>query len=409
MNKITTYFQYILIGTTLSLLAACGGGGGGDSDSGTPAGSVSAGATTLSGKIADGYLRGARVFLDRNSNGRYDNGEPTTQSTAGGIYTLAVNSGDGELYPVVAEILPGQTVDEETGVALAESFLLESPAGKWQFVSPLTTLVKQEQDKNPSFTELQAVLKVRSEMGIDDNVSLFNDYLALGSGGTLSAQEYGRAHKVARVVAALMAGLRTEIVQNLGGQISAAEAKMVSFMISDQISQEAAQIKQALNTERNNGVPVDVNGLAADMESSINPSTLDADLLALYVQREEQNLPNWDMQPPTVLSQSPAPSETTSVDITVGIVFDEPLDETLIDNNLLQLSGPNGVLSGVVSYNAALNQLSFVPEQVLLPYSTYQVTLKKELADSLGNRLAEDLAWNFVTTFNQLPPPLPDF
>jgi|GEM_PF-1198241 len=418
MNKATTIFYTILLGITLSTLAACGGGGGtGDTASGTKAASVptgSSGATSISGRVADGYLREARVYLDRNNNRRYDNGEPTAQSAAGGAFTLNFNAGEGDLYSVIAEIVAGQTSDEETGTVVTESYQLEAPAGKGQFVSPLTTLVKLEREKNPSFTELQAVLKVRNELGIDDNVSLFNDYLAHGSGGSQAenvplAEEYTRAHQAARVVAGLMAGLRTDITQNLGGQISDTEQDAVAYMVSDQISQQADNVKQALDNERNNGVPVDVTALTAGIKSAINVSTLNADLVTRYQQREAQNLPTWDMQPPEPVSQTPPPGDTASIDVTVGIVFDEPLDESLIDNNLLQLNGPNGFLSGVVSYDAAQKRLNFVPDQVLLPFSTYQISVNKNLADPLGNRLGEDLTWTFSTTFDKTPPPLPDF
>lgn len=417
MKKTTTIFQYILLGTALSLLAACGGGGGGDTPSSSKSvGSttVSAGATTISGKIADGYLSGARVYLDRNNNRRYDNGEPTAQSTAGGAYTLEINTGEGDLYPVIAEVVAGQTVDEDGGLTVTKSYQLEAPAGRWQFVSPLTTLVKQEREKNPSLTELQAVLKVRTALGIDDNVSLFSDYLTPGTGGVQGASaqlagEYTRTHKAARVVAALLGGLQDDISQNLGGQIAETEHNAVAYMISDQIMQQADSIKQALDNERNTAASVDVSALASSMKASIHVGNLNADMLARYEQRENQKLPTWDMQPPGLVSQSPAPGATTSIAVTVGAVFDEPLDETLISNNLLQVSGPNGLVSGVVSYDATQKRLSFTPDQVLLPYTAYQVVLNKELADTLGNSLGEDLTWNFTTTFDQTPPPLPDF
>ena len=50
-----------------ALLAACGGGGGGSE----------APKTTLSGTVADGYLKGATVCLDVNGNSICDSGEPS--------------------------------------------------------------------------------------------------------------------------------------------------------------------------------------------------------------------------------------------------------------------------------------------------------------------------------------------
>lgn len=415
MNNYLAIFSQFCCGLMLLLLVACGGGGGGDapSVSKTADSGVSA-ETTLSGTVADGYLRSARVFLDRNNNRFYDNGEPTAMSAAGGAYSLEVNPGEGDLYPVVAEVIAGQTIDEDTGSPVAKAYLLEAPKGRWQFISPLTRMVKIAREKNPSFTELQAVLKVRADFGINDNVSLFEDYLAHGTGGAQvtnveSGIEYGRAHKAAQVVAALMGSLQTDIEQNLGGQIAESEQATVAFIISDKIEEQADAIKQALDDERNLDLEVNVENLITTAEASIDPTDLDADLLAEYEQRIEQDLPTWDMQAPGLLSKVPAADDTASVDVTVGIVFDEPLDETLISDNLILLSGPSGLQPGSVSYDAVGKKLTFTPDQLLLPFSEYQVTLRKELADSLGNALEQDVVWSFTTIFNQVPPELPDF
>ncbi len=417
MKNVKTLFITILTGSSLLLLAACGGGGGGGdaAPSGSGGGGSPASAGSISGKIADGYLRDARVFLDRNNNRLYDNGEPVTTSTAGGRYTLEITPGEGDRYPVVAEVIAGQTVDEDTGLPVANDYLLEAPAGKWAFVSPLTTLVKAEREKNPSFTELQAVLKVRSQLGIDDNVSLFEDYLAQNANvgkaasGAQLAEEYRRAHKAARIVAELLGSLRADITQNLGGQIAAAEQHAVAYLVTDQVMDKCAAVKQALATERNGGQPADVNSLKATVKAAINGAMLNLDLVVRYQQRSEQKPQVWDMQPPDLVSKTPQDKDKSSVDVTIGMLFDEALDETTIDDSLVVLSGPDGPLSGYVSYDASQKKLSFVPDQVLLPYASYQVTLKKDLADALGNPLEEDLSWTFSTIFDKTPPTLPDF
>jgi hypothetical protein len=400
----------------LLLLAACGGGGGGgDVPSGSKTTDTGGGAalSTLEGKVADGYLRDARVFLDRNGNRLYDNGEPTTNSTAGGAYSLEVNPGEGDLYPVVVEVIAGQTVDEDTGLTVSDDYKLEAPKGRWAFISPLTRMVKIVQEKNPSFTELQAVLEVRADLGINDNVSLFADYISRGTGGAdaevQTAAEYSRAHKAAQVVAALMGSLQADIEQNLGGQIADDEQAAVAYMISDKIKEQADVIKQALDDERNLAQPVDVPTLVNTTTTAIDSTQLDSDLLNDYDQRINQDLPTWDMQPPELVSRSPQANDSAPVDITIGIIFDEPLDETLIADDLISLNGPNGSLPGTVSYDAATKKMTFIPNQLLLPFSNYIVTLKKELTDSLGNGLTQDVTWSFTTIFDQLPPQLPDF
>lgn len=417
MKRNARVYRFLYCFLVTLILAACGGGGGGDTPSGTKTaetGTTPTAVGTLTGIIADGYLREARVFLDRNGNRLYDNGEPTGMSGPGGIYALEVNPGEGDLYPVLAQVVAGQTVDEDSGQTVPASYLLETVVGRWQFVSPLSSLVKAEQEKNPAFSELQAVLQVRSQLGIADNVSLFDDYLALGTGGIQAtdpqlAEEYTRTHKAAQIVAALMGNLRETIIQNLGGQITAEEQAAVVYMISDQILEQGDLIKQALDTERNGGAPIDIVTLVSIISTEINLLELDATLLAVYEQRISQSLPTWDMQSPVLLSITPPADDTASVDVTVGIVFDELLDETLITDQLINLSGPTGSLDGSVEYDAGQKKLSFTPTQLLLPFSSYLVTLGNELTDPLGNSLGEDVSWSFTTIFDQTPPALPDF
>ncbi|SEA06890.1 Ig-like domain-containing protein [Desulfuromusa kysingii] len=398
--------------SSLCLLSACGGGGGGGDSSGTSKAADDASSpvvTMLTGKVADGYLREARVFLDRNNNHAYDNGEPTTQSTSGGSYQLDVSPGEGDLYPVVAQVVAGQTVDEDTGTTVAYNYLLESSPGYWQFVSPLTTLVKLERDKNPSFSHQQAEIAIRSRFGIADSVSLFTDYIEPENVNSALITEHSRTHKAAQVIATLMGRVRESIRQNLGGIIGATEQSLVSYMVSDQILLQAGVIEQALNAERNQGSVVDVVALTNNIADAINTDRLDAEALALYEQRLEQNFETWDMSPPSIQSQYPPADDTASVDVVVSLSFDESLDETLLSNNIVDLSGPNGSVSGVLNYDRESLSISFTPSQLLIPFSRYQVTVKGELADALGNSLGDDVSWSFTTIFDQVPPPLPDF
>ncbi len=394
----------------LLFLSACGGGGGGDSaGSGKAADDSSAAAvTTLSGVVADGYLQNARVFLDRNRNRVYDNGEPQVRSGAGGSYSLEVNPGDGEDYPVVVDVVSGETIDEDSGSPVTSSYQLESLPGHWQFVSPLTTLVSLEQAKNPSFSSDQAEMSVRAKLGIDGAVSLFNDYISPGGVSGDQLVEFSRTHRAAQVVAELMGQLRHSITQNVG-QLSTTDQPLVAYLISDQILEQAVVIEQALTDERNGHPVIDIAVLTAAISAQINLDDLDGDLLDRYEQRLEQDLLTWDMQPPQIQDQLPPANDTSSIDAVISITFDEPLDETLLTGTIFDLSGPNGSVAGSLDYDTEHFRLIFTPAQMLIPNSDYTVTVRADLADALGNPLGDDLSWTFTTIFDQLPPPLPDF
>ena len=184
-----------------ALLAACGGGGGGSE----------APKTTLSGTVADGYLKGATVCLDVNGNSICDSGEPSGITTDGGKYTLTgITAGDETKYPVLVSV-PATAIDSDnpTGT-VGKSYFLSSPAGKGSFVSPLTTLIQQKVVAGASIDTAESTVKTLLSI-TDTTVSLFSNYVA--AQGTAvqtdatTAGRYARTHEAARVVAAsLQAG-----------------------------------------------------------------------------------------------------------------------------------------------------------------------------------------------------------
>ncbi|MFO7578514.1 MAG: Ig-like domain-containing protein [Pelovirga sp.] len=402
-----------LLGLTLLLaLSACEGGGGDAPSSGTtrsvidPATST---ATSLSGQVADGYLRDARVFIDRNDNRQYDSGEPMAFSVAGGHFSLSTNPGEGGNYPVVVEVVAGQTIDEDTGQAVTAGYLLESPPGHWQFISPLTTLVNLELHKNPTMTVQRAALQVKSRLGIVDDVSIFEDYLDPGTAVAELLEEYRRTHQIARIVAALMGTLRAEITANLGGQISGPEQRLVAFLISDQILQpeRAGKIKEAFNRERNyEAADVDVNLLIDEIADLFDTASLDRQMLDLYARRIALHREFWDMDPPQIMSRSPLPGAVVAVDTEVAVVFDKPLDSRHLAAGTIELIGPAGPVAGALDYQAAQGRLVFIPHQTLLPDVSYEVVINRALTDELGNSLGREVSWQFSTLYASPPPVL---
>lgn len=409
MKRTLNLYYWIVALLLLALLTACeGGGGGGSSPAATeviPESSQPA-AATLSGTVADGYLAGARVFLDRNGNRRYDSGEPMEMSAAGGVFTLSINSGEGARYSVVAEVIAGQTIDEDTGQPVTDSYLLEAPAGQWQFVSPLTTLVHLEKQKNPTMSLQRAELNVKNKLGIADDISLFEDYLAPATDQVTEAR---RTHKAAQVVASLMGVMRGEITNNLGDQIAQDEQQLVAYMVSDEILRHGDIIAEALYAERNMSQAANVTNLTATIRGKVDPARLNRPTLERSEERVEQNLETWDMEPPRIKQQNIADGAIVSVDTLVTVIFDKEIDPATISTNAISLRRSGSYISGVVDYDAELQRLRFTPNQMLFPDSNYQVIVSGQLADHLGNQIGTDLGWQFSTLFDLTPPDLVDF
>lgn len=130
---------------------------------------------SYSGRVMDGYLQNALVWLDLNDNNLLDEGEPSARTQAGGQFTLDLSRVNDERraaderildprnYPLMVIAIPGETVEEageEGQVApISKGFFMMAPAGS-SLVSPLTTLVKIQRDltyPNSSRTDSEKV------------------------------------------------------------------------------------------------------------------------------------------------------------------------------------------------------------------------------------------------------------
>ena len=115
-----------------------------------------------------------------------------------------------------------------------------------------------------------------------------------------------------------------------------------------------------------------------------------------------------DLVAPRVVSQFPAEDGNASIDVVVSMTFDEEIDQASITADSVQLSGPTGTVNGEVLYDSSLKQLSFISENYLVAFSSYEVVLAS-VTDIYGNSIEPVEGWNFTTIFDQLPPELPEF
>ena len=386
-------FKFIkmpLIVSLLLIVTACGGGED-DGDS----------AVVLNGQVADGYLSGAIVFLDRNGNRMADPGEPSTESGAQGHFSLDIEQGEGSLYPVVAEVIAGQTIDEDQpNQYVAESYRLEAPAGKWAFISPLTTLVNHELNKDSTLSLQEAEIRILSQLGLGSNTSLFEDYVQAPSNTGL-----GRAHRAARIIAGLMGSLQKEIEMNLGVENAESQRVAISLMISDQIVNNCDAIGQDL-VSAEGAIAIEETKTAVMQE--INTTRLNAELLDRYVERMQVTNTVWDMTPPKVIKQRPLVDGNASIDVVVSLTFDEEIDPASISEETIQIIGPTGPMAGTIAYDPTLKELNFTTESYLMAFTSYQVYLTG-IADNYGNSLEQTQSFSFTTTFDQRPPELPEF
>lgn len=192
--------------------------------------------TSLSGKVADGYLAGAKVCLDLNSNKVCDDGEPSTTSTDGGEFSLeGVTQAQLDSAPLLVEIIVGETIDEDNpNTTIDKKYTLTAPAG-YAFISPLTTMVQSEIEDSGLSPE-EAAGSVQAKLGT--TLDLEADYVS-GSESGDDAAEFARLHKVAQVTVVVLQN-NIELVENV---LAGAE---VSF--EDLVGLIVAQVLDALET-----------------------------------------------------------------------------------------------------------------------------------------------------------------
>lgn len=402
MKKETLTFLSL---TLIAALSACGGGG--SSDSSTPSGGS---ASVISGIAADGYLQNALVYLDLNGNRTLDAGEPSTLTTAGGHFSLsAQNAGSA---PLVIEVVPGQTVDEDSpSVTAAKAYRLETAPGKYSFVSPLTTLVCMEMAKNPGKTVQDAEMAVRFTLGLGNELTMFDNYVepALSGDASQHGTDARKIYNAARIVARLMEGLRAELQTNLGGVIAPEEEKIAQYIITDRVMSRKDDIKAAVGQGDQVLNATTIAAEAQEALAKIDTSRLNSGLVDTYGQLIAQNNPVWDAQSPARVQAAPPIDQLAPVNTHVQVVFDEQLDPSSVTSGAMVLVGGGQTIGGHLSYNAATRTLTLAPSQELSSFTSYDVVFAPTLTDLRGNPVESNSGWSFTTIFNQTPPEPPLF
>jgi hypothetical protein len=218
-----THLVTIAAAITVGLIAGCGGSGGSAATS-----------TAVSGKVADGYLVGATVFLDKNGNYQPDSGEPTATTDANGVYTLNIDPADVGKYPIVAMAVKGQTIDKDTNQTVTGGFTLSLPATAVSgtvgsnFISPMSTLIREKMAANPGMTMNDAMTQLRNQMNMPAGIDMMADYVA-GSQSGADAARYQTMHATAQQMAGLMAGQSTLVMNGSGVNLNRYRGMMATI------------------------------------------------------------------------------------------------------------------------------------------------------------------------------------
>jgi hypothetical protein len=105
-----------------------------------------------------------------------------------------------------------------------------------------------------------------------------------------------------------------------------------------------------------------------------------------------------DKAPPVVTGLIPFElEEEVSVNSVIVLYFDEPLNESAIDNPFTLHSDSSGLATGSVEYNRSTNSITFKPDKKLDLGTWYDVTFNTFVQDVLGNGAQIHISWKFRT------------
>ncbi|PMJ37503.1 DUF1566 domain-containing protein [Vibrio splendidus] len=228
-----------------TMLIACGGA---ESDPKLKQSQTKPSSQNSSGIALDGYLRNAKVCLDRNSNAMCDSADGEIATTdAEGRFQLDVDN-DVAQYPILVEAVAGITIDMDSPNQPIESgFTLEVPSSNSDVISPVTSLIASvSRTSGISFDE--ATQLVASDLGIDKQLAV-GDYSA--SNSTKSREVHMFARGVTRVLQeAQMASVDAGVDQvnaRKGSMYKLAELDLAEFKAkTDLLSHGASGTDSAL-------------------------------------------------------------------------------------------------------------------------------------------------------------------
>ena len=255
------------------LLTACGGGGGGGLTSDDRNKDEANKPFQISGTVMDGYIKGAKVCLDTNTNLQCDDAISTTTGD-NGSYSLTIPRGvDASKYHVVVDIVVGAIDSDNPGTPIATAYTLLAPATDAKLVTPLSTFVSHNMIAVPSLSVQEAKVQTLSSLNLPPTTDLAKDYIAAKDRSTqqiaqMAATVLAQSNATVREVAA--PSNAAEEIQAIKRALKEAQVLIARYALSaasaSDISAVKEQAKEAIKTrlkDKNTNIKNDIQQQAA--------------------------------------------------------------------------------------------------------------------------------------------------
>jgi len=227
----------------------------------------------------------------------------------------------GLLQVALVEV-SAQTVDEDDGELVGKPYVMKAPAGKHQFVSPITTLVQQEIENNPALSAADAETKVKTALSMvdDTEVSLFDDFVAKQKIDA-NKEKYTDLHKTARVIAALIAE-QTEALKSALAEVASTGNEKESFaLIMDSINKHLARITAQISVDEETlAKDFDVKTLKEQLDIQLDTKDISAQIAQKKAAAKREKITSAELE------------KLTSVNLDISSYTPEDSDETLLSS-----------------------------------------------------------------------------
>ena len=340
-----------------------------------------------SGVVADGYVAGAKLYIDRNNDGIATADEDT------GLTTDSQGNFSGTLYGTGALIAVGGT-NVDTG--LSNTMVLRAPEGA-TVINPITTLVSAYM-QDSSATAAEAQTAVSSAFGLTASGVNLLTFDALASTATPEAAATALAVQQVNAqlaVTTTVSGTTTStVMSNLVTAIDAAPATPINLSDTTVLTQVTGLTgTQATTLSTNN--------------SSIQTSTDLAAVSTTQLAAVQTFAGTTDVVAPQTASFAPANLATgvqVSQDLT--LVFNEDI---MLGNTSITLKTSTGAVfasysAGSTELAVAGNTLTITPGSDLAFGTSYVLDIAPgAVTDLVGNGFIGSSNYQFSTIDNQAP------
>jgi hypothetical protein len=239
------------------LLTSCGSGNSFNEDNNN--------LIKVEGIVISGYLKNAQVFLDLNSNGKFDYNEPNSLTNSEGKFNFFSTQEQVDNNSVIAIAVKGQTIDMDyPDVTIDAGFALTSPPGKPKLISPITTLIVSKRNYL-NITTLEAEVDLIKDLNMPF-INLYSNYLE----DQKNNLEYKNLHNLATASLGVMKFFDSN---DSAMQKIFYSAKLIDYMIFNDLEKfkktDYRHISKIISSQRNIIFPPPV-GVYDDLEKLIN-------------------------------------------------------------------------------------------------------------------------------------------